>query len=214
MKALQPFVISLFSAVLFIAGARTCPAQNERDGIVENATLSSIPAMVTEDRPHMALLIDSLPTPTGFDSLKYTRKILMGTVSRKGTVLEQKALKELFRENTAAGHKYRLGRYMKPLGVLVSVGGIGLSYIALKGKPASVVVEGIKYDYTIRSLPKLIAGIGGFFGGICLIEFGHELQGASVNIYNSSLQKDRTSLLRSVRFGITPSGNMGLFARF
>lgn len=82
-----------------------------------------------------------------------------------------------------------MGGYLKPLGALVSVGGIGLSYIAIKGKPASVVVEGKTYDYSIRSLPKLLAGLGGFVGGICLMEFGHELQESAVDVYNANLSK-------------------------
>lgn len=191
MKLTKTLSILLWSLVIIGGGTFRCSAQ------------------AAEHQP-----ADSLQTTAVRDSLLYKRGVFFGRVYRKNAALDLKTLKALFKDNAAAARKHRLGSYVKPLGALVSVGGLGLSYIAIKGKPASVVVEGKTYDYAIRSLPKLLAGIGGFVGGICLMEFGHELQGSAVDVYNAGLGKKRVSLLKNASLGITPSGNIGLFAKF
>ena len=148
------------------------------------------------------------------DSLMYKRGVITGKMQQKGRDVNIKALEGLLKEHPKALKKYRWGSYLRPLGPLVSAGGVALCYIAIKGKPASATVEGQTYPYTIRNLPMLIAGIGAFAGGICIVEFSHELQSRAADIYNSGLNKKKTSLLQNTKFGITPNGNIGLYARF
>lgn len=148
------------------------------------------------------------------DSLQYKRGVFFGQTYQGKSILEKKKVRELLKENTIATKKYRFGGYLKPLGVVTSMGGIALSYLALKGKSASAVVEGKTYNYTIRSMPQLILGLSGFVGGICLMEFGHELQATSIDIYNANLHKPKVTFFKKASFGITPQGNIGLSAHF
>ncbi len=159
-------------------------------------------------------LMSQAQNSEGADSLVYKRRVLMSEVLQKGVRVKKKNFEELLKDNPKALKNYRLGSYIRPLGPLVSIGGIGLCYVAIKGKPASAVVEGTVHNYTIRSLPLLVAGVGAFMGGICIIEFSHELQSNAVKAYNSSLGARKTTLLQKTKFGITPTGNLGFYARF
>ncbi len=177
----------------------------------QSAALTAIQPQV--EWPHMTA--NSLPNRAEEqDSLIYKRGVITGKMQQKGRDLKMKALEELLKQHPKALKKYRWGSYLRPLGPLVSAGGVALCYIAIKGKPASATVEGQTYPYTIRDLPMLIAGIGAFAGGICIVEFSHELQSKAADIYNSGLNRKKASLLQNTKFGITPNGNIGLYARF
>lgn len=155
-----------------------------------------------------------LKNETGIDSLLYKRNFIFGKIYQKNMEVNRKTIDSLFKNDVFAVKKYRLGSTLKPIGPLVSVGGLAISYLAIKGKPASTFVEGKNYDYTIRSLPKLLVGIGSFVGGICLIEWSNELLSKSTDSYNSKLRKKKVSMLHEAKFGITPSGNVGIYAKF
>lgn len=155
-----------------------------------------------------------LKNETRQDSMIYKRSFIIGEIYQNEVVLKNKMIDSLLKKDPIAAKKYHLGYYLRPIGPLVSVGGLAISYLAIKGKSASTFVEGQNYDYTIRSLPKLLVGIGSFVGGICLIEWSNELLAESTNNYNSKLRKKKISMLHEVKFGITPSGNVGLYAKF
>jgi len=149
------------------------------------------------------------------DSLSYRRSIFSGKFYQKDSVMSRKKMIKLFKDEPKLLKQYHFGKYLRPVGPLVSLGGIFLGYIAVKGKPASVEVEGKNYDYTIRSAPKLLAGIGALVAGLCLIEWSNELLSKSADRHNNNLGKSRKSgFIQHINLGITPSGNVGLCAKF
>ncbi|MBD2700714.1 hypothetical protein IC229_08705 [Spirosoma sp. BT702] len=122
---------------------------------------------------------------------------------------------------------YQLGSFLKPVGPLMVVTGVYIGYLAIKGKPATAMVRGtggtylnpvvpdVPAEYTVRNLPRLLAGIGMVIGGIAVIEFSNELVAKSAKNYNSKLSRPRrVAILNNAKFGITPDGNIGLYARF
>lgn len=202
---------ALLSAILLIASPNSCWAQKLQFNPNQLAAI----LLPQSSHPTFAVdLIDSLQE-SDKDSLIYKRGILFGKMYRKGIEIKQKNVENLLKNYQNATKKYRLGNTLRPIGPIVSFGGITLGYIAIKGKSASVFVEGKNYNYTIRSMPKLVAGIGALVGGLCLIEWSHELFSDSADLFNAQLgKKKKVDLFQTIKLGITPNGNVGLFAKF
>lgn len=144
----------------------------------------------------------------------YKRSFIFGEMYQNGIKLKKTIINSLLKKDPNTAKKYHLGYYLKPIGPLISAGGLAIGYLAIKGTPASTFVEGKNYEYTIRSLPKLLVGIGSFVGGIGLIEWSNELLSKSADRYNLQLRKNKVSLLHEFKLGITPSGNIGIYAKF
>ncbi len=147
------------------------------------------------------------------DSLFFKRGFLSGKMMQKKVALKNKAVIELFKSDKKLVSKYRIGRILRPLGTATTLGGIALGYLAIRGKPASALVEGENFNYTVRSMPILLAGIGAIAGGICLIEFSNELVSSTADNYNAKFGNKKITL-HDIKIGISPAGNIGLFAKF
>lgn len=113
----------------------------------------------------------------------------------------------LYKDTWQPRVKYNWGHYMNPVGPVVAVAGIGLAIVALKGVDASTVVDGKRIDYKIRSLPKLLMGLGLTVGGICIIESSNELIEHSADIYNQKVKNSKkTSYIDHIKLGLTDNG--------
>ncbi len=153
------------------------------------------------------------------DSLKIKRRVFSTSIYQEDAKLNSKSVTILFKEDTIARRRYFWGRHIMPLSPIVSFAGVALCYIALKGKPVSTEImynnRIVTANYIVRSRPKLFAGLGLFVGSLVLIEYSSELITGSVKRYNHTLGKQQSASRRpALHYGITPSGNLGLYARF
>lgn len=147
------------------------------------------------------------------DTLTFRRVFLNTRVYQNGTWLSNAKVKALYKYTWQPKIKFNWGTYMKPVGPVVVLAGVYLAYDAIKGVPASATVDGKTYDYTIRSLPKLLIGLGLVVGGGSMIESSNELIQHSVEIYNQSKKTKKTSAIQKVDFGLTPSNQIGFMMK-
>jgi hypothetical protein len=151
------------------------------------------------------------------DTLTTKRVFLTTKIYRNGFKLSHKKILGLYQDTWQPKVKYKWGYYMNPVAPVVTIAGVGLAAVALKGQNASAVVKGREVQYKIRSMPKLLIGIGIAAAGLCMIESSNELVQHSVDIYNAKLknnQKPLASFIQKVNFGITDSNGLGLTLRF
>lgn len=153
------------------------------------------------------------------DSLTTRRKVASTSIYQNRTKLSPAAVMALYHDNRAARNSYRRARILQPVGPVVSAAGITLGYLAIKGKPASADIHYNQRDttvhYIVRSRIKLVAGLGLFVGGMALLELSNDLMMRSAARFNLARRDSRPTALKPVfHFGITPSGNLGLFASF
>lgn len=143
------------------------------------------------------------------DTLTFRRVFLNTRVYQNGTWLSNTKVRALYKDTWQPKIKFNWGTYMKPAGPVVALGGFYLAYDAIKGVPASATIDGKTYDYTIRSLPKLLVGLSLIVGGGCIIESSNELIQHSVEIYNRGENTKKTSSIQKIDFGLTPSNQIG-----
>ncbi|GAB3279102.1 hypothetical protein GCM10027347_53660 [Larkinella harenae] len=122
--------------------------------------------------------------------------------------------------------KYRWGQILQPVGPLVSLAGVAVAYNGLKGHKEISYVRGprtptnanpsdVKVEYTVRSLPKILGGLGLFVSGICLFELSHELIAKSARQFTVRYSYSNKRMPpKLVKLGLTTSGNLGLEAQF
>ncbi len=140
------------------------------------------------------------------DSLVAKRGILSTQVYLQNKKLNAKELEEIFQTTWQPHIKYKWANILKPAGPILAIGGVGLAYVALKGKPTTALVNQKEVNYTVRSLPKLLIGLSLVTGGLCLIESSNELTSNAVRIYNATLNTNRqTSFIREIKIGLNPS---------
>ena len=147
------------------------------------------------------------------DSL-YAKRVFFATYIYKDGFKQSNAkVMSLYKKSWQPKIKYQWSNYLKPIGPVVAVGGVGLAVIALKGVDATAVIDGKNVDYKIRSLPKLLAGLALVVGGLSMVESSNELVQHSVDIYNSMLKPAKKtafkSNIESIKFGITESNAVG-----
>lgn len=151
------------------------------------------------------------------DSLYAKRVFLATNIYKNGIKLSNAKVTKLYKDTWQPKIKYKWSNILKPIGPVVAVGGIGLAVVALKGVDATAVIDGKNVDYKIRSLSKLLMGIGLVVGGLSMVESSNELAQHSVDIYNSMLKPvkkvgyKRHSFIDKIEFGITPSNAIGFF---
>jgi hypothetical protein len=144
------------------------------------------------------------------DSLFAKRIFLTTSIYKNGVKLSNTTIKTLYKDTWQPKIKYKWANILKPIGPVVTVGGIGLAYVALKGVNASTMIEGKTVNYKIRSLPKLLMGLGLVVAGLSMVESSNELVQHSVDIYNSKLAPTKkTSYIEKVNFGITENNTLG-----
>ncbi|UTA69593.1 MULTISPECIES: hypothetical protein [Emticicia] len=150
------------------------------------------------------------------DTLVTKRVFVTTVIYRNGFKLPHKRVKSLFKDTWQPRVKYNWGTLVAPVGTAITAAGLGLTVIALKGTPATTFAEGRDVNYTVRSLPKVLMGIGIVTVGVCLIEASNEWVQSSVNIYNARQNnlRARTSVIQKINLGFTDSNGLGLSMRF
>lgn len=141
----------------------------------------------------------------------YAKRVFLATHIYKDEVkLSNGKLTKLFSNTEQSKIKYRWSTILKPIGPVVAIGGVGLAYIALKGVDATAIIDGEPVDYKIRSLPKLLIGLGLVVGGLSMVESSNELAQHAVDIYNAKLKANtKTSYINKIQFGLTQSNAIG-----
>ena len=165
----------------------------------------------------LILVVISLSTSAqNLDSLTTKRVFITTKIYRNGFKLSHSKILSIYKDTWQPKAKYTWGYYMSPVAPVVTIAGVGLTIVALKGQNASAVVRGQEVQYKIRSLPKLLIGIGIAGAGLCMMESSNELIRHSVDIYNAKLNNNRplASFIQKVNFGFTESNGVGLMLRF
>jgi hypothetical protein len=152
----------------------------------------------------------------GVDSLHAKRVFLATYIYKDSVKLSNSNVQKLYTKIEQSKIKYMWSNILKPVGPVVAVGGVALAVFALKGVDATAVIDGQNVDYKIRSLPKLLMGLGLVVGGLSMVESSNELTQHSVDIYNSKLQPTSKvgSVIDKIKFGITPSNFLGFSVSF
>lgn len=160
------------------------------------------------------------------DSLIARRRFLTTVFYRNGKRLRNTTVIRSFLSNRKSVNQFQWGHVLNPIGPLVSLSGLAIGHLAVQGTthkapisgirtPATPYPDDIEVEYKKRNLPLLLAGLGIFVGGICLIEISNDLMRKPADTYNATLKKQpKTAFLSRVRLEITPNGNLGLLARF
>ncbi|WP_435356068.1 hypothetical protein [Emticicia sp. SJ17W-69] len=144
------------------------------------------------------------------DSLHAKRVFISTYIYKDGLKLTNSKVTILYKNSEQSQIKYKWSNILKPIGPVVIIGGIGLAAIALKGVNATAIIDGQTIDYKIRSLPKLLMGLGLVVGGLSMIESSNELAQHSVDIYNSmSKTTKKVGYVDKIKFGITQSNAIG-----
>ncbi|GAB3510930.1 hypothetical protein [Emticicia fontis] len=165
----------------------------------------------------LILVVISLHTSAQtLDTLVAKRVFITTKIYRNGFKLSHDKVLRLYRDTWQPNVKYKWGYYMNPVAPVITVAGIGIAVVALKGVDATAMVKGQEVQYKIRSLPRLLIGIGLVGAGLCLIESSNELVQHSVDIYNAKLKnkKPLASFIQKADFGFTESNGVGLTIRF
>ena len=141
----------------------------------------------------------------------YAKRVFLATyIYKDGIKLSSGKVNQLFKETGQPKVKYKWSNILKPIGPAVAVGGVGLAYVALKGVDATATIDGREVDYKIRSLPKLLMGLGLIVGGLSMVESSNELAQHSVDIYNSMLKENKkTGCINKIQFGLTENNAIG-----
>lgn len=120
----------------------------------------------------------------------YTERVFLQTNAYRNQIkLSKSKFANLLKDSQKWSRKNRMSNIMIPLGPVVMAGGVYLGYDAIKGIPAVAVVNEKEYPYTIRSLPKLVGGLGAFAVGTCLLEYGNGIKTNAASWYNANHSK-------------------------
>jgi hypothetical protein len=163
---------------------------------------------------------DSLPKVPVTDSLFFRRHVLTTSLYHHGQKATQSLLIEKLRPLPKAYQAFRISQVIRPAGAILAATGLAAAYLGIKGRQVSTMIRGktvnspeVQIEYTDRSLPKTLGGVGLFLGGLCLMEFANELTAKSVTIYNGKVGSRKwVAQSVQVQVGITTSGGVGLIA--
>lgn len=160
------------------------------------------------------------------DTLWTRRSLLSTELYRKGERLSTSAVNSVFKDTPQAQKLFRTGKQLKPVGPSILVAGLVLGYLGIKGTSETAMIRGVRTTtnpnvpdveatYTKRNLPKLLGGVGLFFGGLCLIELSNELTRKSVVVYNTrSVSQKSLSHSWTLKMQFMAGGQLGLLAQF
>lgn len=144
------------------------------------------------------------------DTLHAQKAFLKTHVFKDSLQLSRKKIAVLFHDTYLPRKKYKWANILKPVGPLVTLGGVGLTYMAFRGTNFITTVEGNRVTYKSISLPQLSIGVGLVVFGYSIIESSKLLAFSSVNIYNKMLKEGRkTSHINNIQFGITERMSIG-----
>lgn len=145
------------------------------------------------------------------DTLHTQKAFLKTHIFKDSVQLSRKKVVALFHDTYLPKKKYRWANILKPVGPLVTLGGVGLTYVAFRGTNFITTVEGNRVTYKSVSLPQLSIGVGLVVLGYSIIESSKLLAFSSVNVYNKMLKEGRkTSYINNIQFGITDNKSIGL----
>lgn len=158
------------------------------------------------------------------DSLLTVRHMFSTTISQCGKDLPKSSIIQVLNATPVALSAYQKGKILQPVGPVLIVSGLALSYIGLQGKTVSGYIRPVRtltnpsgpdlpVDYTVRNLTEVIGGIGLIVGGFCLIELSNGLLAKSVKLHNDRVIPRRLRL-QNIKVGMTTGGNVGLTASF
>lgn len=141
----------------------------------------------------------------------YSKKSFLSTHIYKDSVkLSKKEVTKLFHDTWQPKIKYRWSNALKPVGALATIGGVGLTYVAIKGTNYSTNIEGRQVSYKVISLPQLTIGVGLIVVGYSIIESSNLLAHRSVDVYNNMLKESKkTGYINKVQFGLTENNAIG-----
>lgn len=149
-----------------------------------------------------------------FDTVTARRGALVTSILSQGEKLSYSELKDLYR-GTPAAAPAGWSQSMRIAAPVLAVGGLALGAVALKGtKTTSSLTINDKtsdYTYTVRSKPKLAAGLVLLAGGLCLFEWSNDLLAKSARLYNWDQVKKAGGL--KAQLGVTQDG-VGLVMKF
>ena len=150
------------------------------------------------------------------DSVYVKRKFITSILFQNHAPLTNKQAKSIFKDYKQPTIKCKWSKILIPAGVVSTVSGFGLAYIALKGKVKQVDYVGTILTYTDRSLSKLIIGLGCVVVGVSFIESGNELIANAAKIYNIESKKKNMSqnFDKELKIGLTSSGGLGFQLKF
>lgn len=158
------------------------------------------------------------------DSLLAIRHMFSTTISQRGKDLSKPSIIQVLNATPTALSAYRTGKILQPVGPVLIVSGLALSYVGLQGRTMSGYIRpvhtltnpsgpDIPVDYTVRNLPEVIGGVGLIVGGICLVELANGLLTKSIKLHNDRVIPRRLRL-QNIKVGMTTGGNVGLTAAF
>lgn len=145
------------------------------------------------------------------DTLHAQKAFLKTHVFKDSLQLSRKKIAVLFHDTYLPRKKYKWANILKPIGPLVTLGGVGLTYVAFRGTNFITTVEGNRVTYKSISLPQLSIGVGLVVLGYSIIESSKLLAFSSVKVYNKMLKEGRkTSHISNIQFGFTERMSIGL----
>lgn len=146
------------------------------------------------------------------DTIAVRRNALTTAIySQEGEKLSYGELRGLYYDTPAAIAPLKWSRPVRIAAPIAVAGGVVLGAIALKGTAQTAVIEGKTYHYTVRSKPKLAAGLVLLAGGLCLFEWSNDLLVKSAWLYNRDQIRKAGGFKAQV--GVTEDG-VGLVVKF
>ncbi len=144
------------------------------------------------------------------------RRVFHTEIYKNGGLIGSKTIQSLYINKGAneSLKKFNKARILLPASPVFIGGGFYLVYDAIKGTSMSVTIDGVDYDYKVRPIQNVIAGIGIFVVGICMLEYANEFKATSVDLYNAKDSDKKDSKVSKVSVGLTPRGGIGLSAKF
>jgi hypothetical protein len=146
----------------------------------------------------------------------YAKKAFFSTHIYKDSVkLSKKHINQLFHDTWQPKIKYKWSNVLKPVGALTTIGGIGLTYVAIKGTNYLTNTEGKQVSYKVISLPQLTIGVGLIVVGYSIFESSNLLAQRSVDVYNNMLRESKkTGYINRIQFGLTDNNSIGFSVFF
>ncbi|SOD81303.1 hypothetical protein [Spirosoma fluviale] len=177
----------------------------------------------------MAITLNSLTKPALVDlsdTLFVKRYFFRTDVYQKGEKLEPATVKKLLVDTRQAQVYYQTGNQLKTLTVLMALSGVYVGYKGIRGEQKTAMIRGVRtatnpnvpnieVEYTKRSLPQVLGGVGLFLGAVCVLELSNELVRKAVVLYNTkSVSQSSVVHLSRIKMGLTTSGRLGVEAQF
>jgi hypothetical protein len=166
---------------------------------------------------YLFIFISFLATAQSEPSVLTTRRGFLDTkVLKNGIRLSPSQTKKLFYNDRSyvSMRKYDFSKYLLYAGIPSVAGGSYIAYDAIKGTRMSIYENGVELVYYKRPIFQLMGGIALFTVGVCLIEYNNEFKQTAVTIYNNKVIDTKKAKEFNIKAGLSPSGNVGLYASF